>query len=130
MQKRFCILILQAIKNWTVGRPGNEGRTKYLLIFEAGSIRLQILSSVMWTPSFLQDGSNGRYDSDCFCFFHRLQSDMAARIAELEEELRRYVGGTGSLVSFPDPTPSHEEKQSGELSQISWACRRFCDSVA
>jgi len=34
---------------------------------------------------------------DILFFIHRLQSDMAARIAELEEELRRYVGGTGSL---------------------------------
>ena len=35
--------------------------------------------------------------TDISFFIHRLQSDMAARIAELEEELRRYVGVTSSL---------------------------------
>ena len=35
--------------------------------------------------------------TDILFFIHRLQSDMAARIAELEEELRRYGGVTSSL---------------------------------
>ena len=33
-----------------------------------------------------------------------------------------------SVVSSPDP-PSHEEKRSGEPSQITWASALFCGSV-
>ena len=32
------------------GKAVNEARTKHLLNFEAGSIGLQILSSVIWIP--------------------------------------------------------------------------------
>ena len=72
------------------GKAVNEARTEHLLNFEAGSIGLQILYG--YHNFFEMDPM-----VDILFFIHRLQSDMAARIAELEEELRRYVGGTSSL---------------------------------